>query len=188
MSDRLDNMRFTMNVHAKSLSHVWLFVTPWTVPYQAPLFMEFSRQEYGRGYHFLLQGIFPSQGLNPCLLCLLHWQVGSLPLVLPGKPFSWIVDIILLVISVKGWCREIITCELCPTSVLMSKLIILICIVFIIYILTLLKELTIKWINIFTFYLVSSRYTFQSEDIIISQLTKCPFFTSYNNHGSSHYI
>ena len=33
--------------------------------------------------HALLQGIFPTQGSNPCLLCLLHWQVGSLPL---GKP------------------------------------------------------------------------------------------------------
>jgi len=28
------------------LSHVWLFVTPWTVAHHAPLFMEFSRQEY----------------------------------------------------------------------------------------------------------------------------------------------
>ena len=32
------------------------------------------------------RGIFPTQGLNPHLLCLLHWQVGSLPLVPPGKP------------------------------------------------------------------------------------------------------
>ena len=31
-------------------------------------------------------GIFPTQGLNPCLLHLLHWQVGSLPVVLPEKP------------------------------------------------------------------------------------------------------
>ena len=29
------------------------------------------------GNHFLLQGIFPTQGLNPCLLNLLHWQVSS---------------------------------------------------------------------------------------------------------------
>ena len=35
----------------------------------------------GVGCHFLLQGIFQTQGSNPCLLCLLHWQVGSLPLV-----------------------------------------------------------------------------------------------------------
>ena len=31
----------------------------------------------GVGRHFLLQGIFPTQGLNIGLLCLLHWQVGS---------------------------------------------------------------------------------------------------------------
>ena len=32
------------------------------------------------GCHFLLQGIFPTQGLNLNLLYLLHWQEGSLPL------------------------------------------------------------------------------------------------------------
>ena len=30
--------------------------------------------------HFLLWGILPTQGSNPCLLCLLHWQADSLPL------------------------------------------------------------------------------------------------------------
>ena len=34
----------------------------------------------------LLQGIFPTLELNLCLLYLLHWQAGSLPLVPPGKP------------------------------------------------------------------------------------------------------
>ena len=34
----------------------------------------------------LLQGIFLTQGLNLSLLCLLHWQVGSLPLAPPRKP------------------------------------------------------------------------------------------------------
>ena len=34
----------------------------------------------------LLQGIFPTQGSNPCLLCLLNWQAGSLPGAPPGKP------------------------------------------------------------------------------------------------------
>ena len=38
------------------------------------------------GCHALLQGIFPAQGLKPYLLCLLHWQASSLPLVPPGKP------------------------------------------------------------------------------------------------------
>ena len=40
----------------------------------------------GMGCHFLLQGIFMTQGSNPHFLCPLHWQVGSLPLQPPGKP------------------------------------------------------------------------------------------------------
>ena len=35
--------------------------------------------------HFLLPGIFPTQGSNPRLLGLQHWQSGSVPLVPPGK-------------------------------------------------------------------------------------------------------
>ena len=38
------------------------------------------------GCHFLLQGIFRTQGLNLYLLCLLHRQVDSLPLAPQGKP------------------------------------------------------------------------------------------------------
>ena len=37
------------------------------------------------GCHALLQGLFPTQGLNPHLL---HWQVGSLPIAPPGNPFT----------------------------------------------------------------------------------------------------
>ena len=40
----------------------------------------------GVGCPALLQGIFPTQGLNPHLLCLLHWQGGSLPLEPHGTP------------------------------------------------------------------------------------------------------
>ena len=43
------------------LSHVQLFVTPWTVAHQAPLSMGFSRHEYWSGCYFLLQGIFPTR-------------------------------------------------------------------------------------------------------------------------------
>ena len=46
---------------------------------QIPQSMGFPRQEYLNGCHFLLQGIFPTQGSNPCLLHLLHWQEDSLP-------------------------------------------------------------------------------------------------------------
>ena len=48
----------------KSLSHVRLFVTPWTVAYQAALSMGFSRQEYWSGLPFPSPGIFPTQGSN----------------------------------------------------------------------------------------------------------------------------
>ena len=48
--------------------------------YQAPLSMDFSGQEYRAGCHFLLQGVFPTQGSNLSLLCFLHWQEDSLPL------------------------------------------------------------------------------------------------------------
>ena len=40
----------------------------------------------GVGCHALLQGIFPTQGSNLHLLCLLHWQAGSLPLAPTWKP------------------------------------------------------------------------------------------------------
>ena len=53
---------------ARCRSVVSNFATPWTVARQAPLSMGFPRQEYWSGLPFLLQGIFPTQGLNPCLL------------------------------------------------------------------------------------------------------------------------
>ena len=42
------------------------------------------------GCHALLQGIFPTQESNLHLLCLLHWQVGSLSLAPPGKPSQFL--------------------------------------------------------------------------------------------------
>ena len=62
---------------------------PWTVACQAPLFVGLSRQEYW-SCHFLLQRIFPSQGLNLCLLHLLHWQQILLLLSHQGSsPFPY---------------------------------------------------------------------------------------------------
>ena len=74
-------------VCANVLSHFWLFATPWTVDHQAPLSMEFSRQKHW-SCHFLPCELFPTQGLNLCLLCLLHWQEDSLPLVPPGSQIN----------------------------------------------------------------------------------------------------
>ena len=46
-------------------SHVQLFATPWTVACQAPLFMEFSRQEYCSGLPCPPPGDLPDPGIKP---------------------------------------------------------------------------------------------------------------------------
>ena len=79
-------LAFCACMQTKSLQ---LCLTLWTVACQAPLSMGFSRLDTGVGCHALLQGIFPTQGSK---LHLLHWQVGSLPLVSPRKPLTFWVD------------------------------------------------------------------------------------------------
>ena len=49
----------------QSLSHVWFFVTPWTVAHQAPLSMEFSRQEYWSRLPFPSPGDLPNPRIEP---------------------------------------------------------------------------------------------------------------------------
>ena len=66
-------------------SHVQLFVTLWTVTRQAPVSMDSPGKNTGVGYRALLQGIFPTQGLDLRVLCVLHWQADSLALAAPGK-------------------------------------------------------------------------------------------------------
>ena len=57
---------FMLNiVFIQSLSHVQLFVTLWTVAHQAPLSMEFSRQEYWSGVPFPSSGDLPNLGIKP---------------------------------------------------------------------------------------------------------------------------
>ena len=74
-------------------SSVRLSATLQTVAHQAPLSVGFSRLEYWSGLpcplsgDLLDMGIFWTQGSNPCLLRLLHWQVDSLPLSNLGNPF-----------------------------------------------------------------------------------------------------
>ena len=45
-------------------SHVWLFATSWTVASQAPLSLEFSRQEYWSGLPFTTPGDLPNPGID----------------------------------------------------------------------------------------------------------------------------
>ena len=58
------------------------FATPWTLAHQAPLPMGFPGKNTGVSCHFLLQGIFLTQGLN---LSLQHWQADSLLLSCEGS-------------------------------------------------------------------------------------------------------
>ena len=58
----------SLKVKMKSLSRVQLFVTPWTVAYQALGPWDFPGKNTGVGCHFLLQRIFPTQGSIPGLL------------------------------------------------------------------------------------------------------------------------
>ena len=60
-------------------SCVWLFATPWTAVCQAPLSMEFSRQEYWSGLPWSPLGIFPTQGLNRHLPVSPALPADSLP-------------------------------------------------------------------------------------------------------------
>ena len=71
---------FSCSVMSDSLWHHGLLPTRLLCPWN------FSRWEYWSGCHALLQRIFPTQGSNPHLLCVLHWQLHSLPLA-PGSLF-----------------------------------------------------------------------------------------------------
>ena len=64
-------------------SHGQLCATPETAAHQAPSSLGFSRQEHWSGLPSLFQDIFPTQGLNPRLLHLLHCRQIPEP---PGKP------------------------------------------------------------------------------------------------------
>ena len=64
-------------VIVQSLSHVWLFATPWTVVHQVPLSGGFLRQEYWRGLPFPFPGHLPDPGMEPKSPAL---QADSLPL------------------------------------------------------------------------------------------------------------
>ena len=67
----------------KSLNHVRLFAAPWTVVYQAPPSMGFSRQEYWSGLPFPSPGNLPDSGIEPRSPALQADALTSKP---SGKP------------------------------------------------------------------------------------------------------
>ena len=81
---RIFNILEGMKVKVKSLSRVQLFATPWTVAYQAPPSMGFSRQECWSGLSFPSPGDLPYPGTKPGSPAL---QAETLPYEPPGKPF-----------------------------------------------------------------------------------------------------
>ena len=72
-----------MKVKVKSLSRVRLFATPWSVSHQAPVFMEFSRQEYWSGLPFPSPGDLPDPGIEPGSPAL---EADALPSEPQGSP------------------------------------------------------------------------------------------------------
>ena len=72
------------------------FVTLRTIVREALLSMDFTGTNTEVGCHFLLQGIFLTQGLNLHLLHLGYWQADSLPLSHQGSP-SLTIDLLKLV-------------------------------------------------------------------------------------------
>ena len=74
-----------MKVKVKLLSRVRLFVTPWTVAYEAPPSMGFSRQEYGNGLPFPSPGDLPDPRIEPGSPAL---QADVLPSSHEGSPSS----------------------------------------------------------------------------------------------------
>ena len=69
----------------KSLSRVHFFATPWTVAYQAPPSMEFSRQEYWSGLPFPSPGDLLDPGIEPRSPAL---QADALPSEPPKDRFG----------------------------------------------------------------------------------------------------
>ena len=73
-------------VCAHSLSHVLLFVTPWTAAHQAPLSMRVSKQEYWSGLPFPPPGDLPDPGTEPLSPTCSALAGRFFTTELPGKP------------------------------------------------------------------------------------------------------
>ena len=57
--------QFNIKGKVRLLSHIWFFVTPWTVAYQTPPSMGFSRKENWSGLPFPSPGDLPDPGIGP---------------------------------------------------------------------------------------------------------------------------
>ena len=99
-----------------SLSHVWLFATPWTVAYQASLSMGFSKQEYPSGLPFPSPEDVPDPEIKP----------GSPALradALPSEPSGRLMKRKVNWSSKLQCCLILKNCQICPsvTTTLISQ-------------------------------------------------------------------
>ena len=78
------HFEYDVRSELKLLSHVLLFATSWTVACQAPLSMEFSRQEYWSGLPFPSPRDLPDPGIKPGSPTFLADSILSEP---PEKPY-----------------------------------------------------------------------------------------------------
>ena len=96
-----------------SLGHVPLFATPWTIVCQAPLSVEFSRQEYWSGLLFPTPGDLPDPGIEP---------MSPVSPALAGDFFThWVTGETLVLVNYRNlfqfyglprWCRgKELTCQ-----------------------------------------------------------------------------
>ena len=105
----------SQKVKVKSLSPVRLFSTPWTIACQAPLSMEFSRQEYWSGLPVPSPGDLPGAAIEPSPTL----QADALPSEPPGKPLDsqrwfhflslseelYLVQLVFIVLAM--WCKTL---------------------------------------------------------------------------------
>ena len=117
------------------LRGVQLFATPWTVASRLLCPWDFPGKNTIAGCHFLLHGIFLTQGLNQYLLSFLHLQVDSLPLHHLESPYHprWLIILssakeyipwrprsclphLYSVLSVQHGLEACLTFKLCPTE------------------------------------------------------------------------
>ena len=110
---------FSYVLKVKSLSHIQLFVTPWTVAYQAPLSMGLSRQEYWSGLPFPSPGNLPNPGIEPRSPALRADALLSEP---PGKPKTSLNSLKLkTIVCVLSMCVDLRVCVHSDTPSLMWK-------------------------------------------------------------------
>ena len=78
----------SLHVHFSHFSNIRLFVASWTVAYQPPLSMEFSRQEHWSGFPCPPPGDLPDPGIEPRSPVSPALAGGFFTVEPPGKPLS----------------------------------------------------------------------------------------------------